>query len=87
MNCCFCPLGQLCFFFLHYRSTLKEIFHNHILTNVQLFLDIETVTDLSLTFEKHTEVIEIQGEKPQITGNPPSPYSPNPWAELAHFLA
>ena len=32
-----------------------------------------------------TEVIKIQGERPQITGTPP--YSPNPWAELAHILA
>ena len=32
-----------------------------------------------------TETIEIQGEKPQKSEHPP--YSPNAWAELAHFLA
>ena len=35
---------------------------------------------------ERTESIEIQGENHLKTVAPP-PYSPNAWAELAHFLA
>ena len=33
-----------------------------------------------------TEAIEIQGEKPRKSEHPPTPYSPNAWAELTHFF-
>ena len=40
--------------------------------------------DESMHINPTTEVSEIQGEKPQKRSTPT--YSPNAWAELAHFL-